>query len=117
MSVADKYNKEKLFDFDTPEDFEYKALSDLFNDNGEAKVYPVKALYINTKSRYGDAPVIVTDTCLVNVPSHMTDTVKQMLADREAVDDINAGKVGFTIYQYEAKKRSGKFFNVKWVDL
>lgn len=117
MSVASKYNKEKLFDFETPKDFKYESLSDLFTQNGKDKIYPVKALYINTKSRYGDAPVIVTDTCMVNVPGHMCDTVRAMMADIEAVEDINSGKVGFTIYQYQARGRNGLFFNVKWVDM
>lgn len=117
MSIAGKYNKVNKFTFQVPDDFKYKSLADLFNDNGEKHVYPVKAIYINKKSRYGDAPVIATDECLVNVPSHMLDTVKEMLEDEELVNAVNDDKFGFTIYPYNTGRAKGTFYSITWVDM
>lgn len=117
MSIADKYNKTKVFNFTIPSEYQYHSLSDLFEKNGKNKTYPVKALYINKKSRYGDAPIVATDECLVNLPSHLLDTVKEMINDDELVDAVNAGKFGFTIYTYENKQRKELCFSVNWVDM
>lgn len=117
MSIADKYNKSKMFNFSIPSEYEYHTLSELYSDNGKKKVYPVKALYINKKSRFGDAPIVATDECLVNLPSHLLDTVKDMMKDDEVVDAVNESKLGFTIYQYENKNRNEMCFSINWVDM
>lgn len=85
--------------------------------NGENHVYTVKALYINKKSQYGDAPVIATDECLVNAPSHLLDTVNEMILDEEVHEAANNGALGFTIYSYSTDKRKGTFYSIKWVDI
>lgn len=113
---ANRFNKGRKFDVDTS-NFEYESLADLFNANGKDKVYPLTAIYINTKSKFGDAPVFATDTCFVNVPSHMLDTAKEILSDDDAIDDINKGRVGFTIYPYTAEKFNRDTFGVNFVDM
>lgn len=117
MGVANKYNKTKLFDFSIPSEYKYVSLSELFQKNGKDKIYPVYAMYINKKSRYGDAPIVATDTCLVNLPSHLLETVKDMMKDDEVVDACNEKKLGFQIYQYENKQRKELCFSVNWVDM
>ncbi len=71
-------------------------------------------MYINTKSRYGDAPVVVTDECVVNLPSFLLDTVKEMIADDELTTAINSGMFGFKIYEYEGNNGYG--LSVNWLD-
>lgn len=117
MSIASKYNKGNGFEFRVPESFEYRTLDELFNQNGEGHVYTVKALYINKKSQYGDSPVIATDECLVNAPSHLTDTVNEMILDDEVHEAANNNELGFTIYPYNTDKRKGTFYSIKWVDI
>lgn len=117
MSIANKYNKAAGFDFKVPEDFVYHSLDELYKSNGEETVYTVKALYINKKSAYGDSPVIATDKCLVNIPSHMLETFKEMILDEEVHEACNNNKLGFTIYTYTTDKRKGNFYSVRWVDL
>lgn len=113
MDFLSKYNKKSLFNYDSEVERDYCTLADLVECNGTDAVYPVQALFINTKSRFGDAPVLVTSQWLVNAPKHLTDTVKAMCADNEAVEAINAGKVGFKVYQYAGKNGIG--FSVEWV--
>lgn len=115
-SFASRFNKSRKFDIDTT-NFQYASLCDLFNQNGAEFVYPVRAIYINTKGKYADAPVIATDDCFVNCPSHMTETAREILADDEAIADINAGKVGFQIYGYTASKYHKDCFGVEFVDV
>lgn len=116
MGIANKYNKVNLFEFTIPKDFEYRSLHDLFNDNGKDFVYEVRALYINKKSKFVESPIVATNQYLVNLPKHMTDTVKEMMRDEEFVNAVNSGTVGFTIYTYETKNRAELCYSVNWVD-
>ena len=115
MGVAGKYNKAKRFDFEAGKDFEYKKLEDLYVE-GEVNIFPLKALYVNTKGKFGDKPLAVTDKCFVNLPNHLLDTVKEMLADDELIKAINEGEVGFEIYSYEDKTYNKLCYSVNWID-
>lgn len=107
-----KFNRTKLFDFTAPEGFEYKSLEQA----KEIKdVFPVRAVYINTKSKFGDAPVMATDDFFINLPKHQLESVKSIMADSEAVHAINAGFVAIQIYDYE---KDGKTYQgVNWKDV
>ena len=115
MSILNKYNKSvKLFNYEIGENPIYKTLKELYESDKE-KVYVIKALYINTKSRYGEAPVIATEDFLVNAPSHLVETVKQMRNDFELIDFINQDKIGFKIYEYELNGKT--YYSVNWIEL
>lgn len=116
MSFANRFNKGKKFDFNT-EGLEFTSLSDLYNGNGADAQYTLKAVFINTKSKFGDTPVFASDKFLVNAPSHLLDTVKEILSDAEAVASINNNKVGFSIYPYKSEKFNVDTFGIKFVDL
>ena len=92
------------------------SLSDLFNNNGKDAIYPVKAIFINTKSKFADAPVIATDKFLVNIPSHMTDTCREILNDNESIESINNDEVAFTIYSYHNATYNSECFSIKFVE-
>ena len=116
MSFASKHNSAaRKFNFEIPKDFEYKSLSDIYREYGELEGYKVNALYINTKSKFGDAPVIATDNEMVNAPQHMLEQVKAALQDKESIDQINAGKVGFKLYKYS--NEYGEALGIEWLDL
>ena len=113
---ASKYNKGGKFVINT-NDFSYEKLEDLYNINGEDKVYPLTAIYINNKSKFGDSPVFATDNFFVNIPAHMLDVSYEILADDESIEAINNGEVGFTIYNYTDKKFKKECYGVKFVDI
>ena len=100
-----KYGKNFVFDIDFEKD--YVGLKDLYKEDRNA-VHVIKGLYINTKGMYGDAPVFETVEYLVNIPSHMTETCKDILSDEEAIEEINSGKVGFSVRQYEKDVKGKK---------
>lgn len=112
--VASKYNKVKRFDVNT-DGFEYKKLEELYVE-GEVNIFPLKALYINTKGKFGDRPLAVTNKEFVNLPNHLLETVREMLNDAELIEAINAGEVAFEIYSYEDRNYNKLCYSVNWVD-
>jgi len=114
MSMLSKFNKGQRFTYQAPQGTEWYKLSDLVDNNTLEAVYPVKALYVNHKSKYGDEPVIVSSGALINAPQHLLSTVEEMLNDDEVVKYINDGNVSFKVYEYESK--NGKGYSVRWID-
>lgn len=116
MSFAKRYNSPKAhFNFELPENHPFKKPSELVADNGIEAVYTLKACYINKKGLYGDEPVLITEQCFVNAPTHIKSTIENVLKDEQAIKLINLDKVGFKFYQYENKH--GKQYGLEWVDL
>lgn len=111
-----KFNKERLFDIDTTE-FDYVDLEDLYNKNGEGAVYQVRGLYIGTKSNYDpETPILATNEEYVNLPVHQLAEVKAMLADKRAIEGINAGNCGFKIEKYYQKRFKKDCYAAIWGD-
>ena len=116
-SFASKFNK-TTFGIDTT-NFKYTKLADIFNSNSEGgkdAVHKINGLYVH-KSSLGDSPVIIDEENkrLVNLPSHTAETIREILADDEAVKTIEDGKVGYTIYDYESHGK--KCYSISFVDL
>lgn len=116
-SFASKFNK-TTFGIDTT-DFQYAKLADIFNseyEGGKDVIHNINGLYVH-KSQLGDSPVIIDEKNkrLVNLPSHTAETVREILADDEAVQTIKDGKVGYTIYEYESHGK--KCYSISFVDL
>lgn len=115
-SFAQKFNKTS-FGIDIT-DFSYCKLVDLYNNNengGGDVVHSINGLYVH-KSQLGDSPVCidVENKLLVNLPSHTAESVREILSDNEAIEDIKSGKVGYTIYEYESHGK--KCYGINFVD-
>lgn len=116
-TFADRFNK-VTFNIDTT-DYVYTKLGDIYNskNNGGADVmHRIDGVFINN-SQFGDSPVIINNEhkLLVNLPKHMGDTIRGILADSEAVDLIKSGKAGFVIYEYESYGK--KCYSINFIDL
>ena len=115
MSYATKFNKGSKFNFKTDDDPQYVSLEVLYNKNPD-QIHDVKALYINIKSRFGDAPCVAIDpVIIVNLPSHLLETVKEMINDDECVAAINNNEVKFKIYSYKDKTFNKTCYGVEWL--
>ena len=115
MSYATKFNKGNKFTFKPVDDAQYVSLEDLYNKNPD-QIHDVKALYINTKSKFGDAPCVAIDpVIIVNLPKHLLETVKEMINDNECVDAINNNEVKFKIYSYKDKTFNKTCYGVEWL--
>ena len=116
FSFASLFNKTS-FGIDTT-DFPFVKLADIYNgekDGGGDVVHPINGMYVH-KSQLGDSPVIIDaeNKRLVNLPAFTGDTVREILANSDAVDAIKANKVGYTIYEYES--HSKKCYGIIFVD-
>lgn len=79
----------------------------------EGVQYPIEALFINTKGKFGDQGVIYTSDYIVNLPNHLTSLIEEMRNDNEVTDAINARKLAFEVYQYESEQgRKGYSINI-----
>lgn len=80
------------------------------------KVYAIKAIGAH-KAKFGDSVFAVTAGGEgINLPTWLTDTVKEVLADEESVEEIKAGKVGLKFSPYETKSGQ-KTTNVEFVEI
>lgn len=117
MSIASKYNKGSAFTYQAPKDTPFTTLESLYQTDGEGTVYPLHSMYINNKSKYGDTPVAITDGYFVNLPRHMLDTVRDMMADMELIAAVNDGHVGFTVRPYVRNGDNKPLYSVTWLDI
>ena len=116
-SFANKFNKVS-FGIDT-KDFQYIKLGDVLNsiDNGTPNVvHKIDGLFVH-RSKLGDSPVIIDaeHKVLINLPAHLAETVREICADNEAVEDIKNGKAGYTIYTYESHGKT--CYGIKFADI
>ena len=119
MSFAHKYNKGSAFDVNTT-GFVYRNLSEL----KPGEIVMLYGLFVNakrTRRKKWDSPVAIGEDCFWNLPTYMTDQVRDILADAEAVSDIQSGKVGFIRRDYTYKDAyTGEDVDgigIEWVDL
>lgn len=116
MKFADKYNKSfAQFTFKPADGTEYRSLKEMYNGENGDNIYPVKGMYINRKSKFGDSPVIVSDEYFINLPKHLLENVQEMLKDNELIEAINANKFGCEVYEYETNGKT--CYSVNWVDM
>lgn len=103
MGIASHNMRETRFKVDTT-GFEFKKLSELFDPKKPETVFSVYGLYINRKSKYGDSPFAASDGYFISLPAHLADVVRSILADDEAVTQMNEGKAGLVIRPYPDDK-------------
>ena len=115
MSILNKYNKGNQFEFKTPRTHKYATLSELAKRFGLEKTHSVRALYTNDKSKFGVAPIAVTNDVIVNLPHHLLETVLEMMGDVEVAELANNNRLGIKLYQYEGANGTG--YSVNWVEL
>lgn len=108
------FNKGKSIDWNyKTEGFEFKNASEL----EVGKVYPIHGCFTTPDSGYGVGGIIILDDCLMNVPASYVDTVKDIMADEETVEEIKAGKAGVKIDTYVSKKFKRTGYSLEFVEL
>lgn len=119
MNIKDIINKHQKqaahFDFEEKER-DFIKLSDLEEKYPKA-THNILAIFINTESKFGAHPTIVTDDYNVNLPKHLLDLSESIRSDDDAVQAINERKIGFKIYKYKFKQgREGYSINLVSLD-
>lgn len=109
--ILSKYQQTVNFDFEERER-EFISLKDFAKKMGTENTYPIEAIFINTKSKFGDNGVIYCRNYMINLPIHLTKLCEDLRQDNDFVEAVNDGQVGFNIYQYEGKHGLGYSINL-----
>ena len=99
------------FEYDNEKEREYIKLGEL----DMSKTYPIEALFINTKGKFGDQGVIISGDYIVNLPNHLTEMIEDMRQDDEMAEAINDRLFDFEIYEFESKKYNRKSHSINLV--
>lgn len=114
MGIANKYNKKSPFTAQIPKDAPFFTLDQLKDVKEPIKIL---TMWINTKSQYGDHPVIGTETGKVDIPKGYTATVKKMMQDDEVIDAVNHGKLAFQVRSYHSEKYNKDCYAIDFIDI
>lgn len=112
-NILNKYSNggAPQYNFDKHER-EFKKLQELQLADEGVK-YPIEALFINTKGKFGNQGVIYTSDAIVNLPNHLTSLIEDMRNDQEVTDAINARQLAFEVYEYVSEQgRQGYSINI-----
>lgn len=110
--LLNKYsNGGAKFEYDNEKERDYIKLGEL----DMSKTYPIEALFINTKGKFGDQGVIISGDYIVNLPNHLTEMIEDMRKDDEMVEAINDRLFDFEIYEFESKKYNRKSHGINLV--
>lgn len=111
-----QYNKGSLFDIDFTAR-EWTKLEDLFNEQ-EGRTFQIDGLFINNKSKYGARPFVAFDQVyLADLPQHMLEVVEEMIGDPYVVEEINDGKVGFSVRAYMSKNYNRECYSIRFEEI
>lgn len=102
--------------------YNFIKLSEAYQDE---KMFPehmlsVYGLFINKKGKFQPHPVAIVDTdhkVAVDLPSHLTDDVQNMLDSDEIVNYIKDGHCGIKIEPYFSSTWKKNFYGVQWLDI
>lgn len=117
MTIS-KFNESiAYFTYDKEKSRPYTNLETLYKEHGKDKVYKVLGLYIN-EGKFGEQGSAVLEDIQVNLPKHLNNVIKEIRSDEKLVSDINAGLVGFSIYEYIPKNYNNiKAYSIRWEDI
>ena len=114
MGILDEFNKEVvIYEYDLPEDKRnFYNLSEIYNSGVYHK--EVKGFFINTKGKYGENAIVVSDDCFISLPQHLTEVVKKMMHNTTITELINKGMIYLRIRPYN--KGNNTYYSVVWLD-
>lgn len=106
-SFAEKYNKgnENPFKFDL-NGYDFTSLKELYNADHN-KVHALDGFYF-TRCKFGVKVVVVMSDVKkrVDMPIYLTKVFNDIVNNKDAVNDIKNGKVGFIVRKYESHGRN-----------
>lgn len=81
--------------------FSFKKIGDLYNE-GINRVQ-VFGFFFTKSDNYGLQPNAILNDCLLNLPTHLKDTVSKMLANEDCINAIKNGECSLSFRQYNSK--------------
>ena len=93
-------------------DFPFKKLSEY----SEGDMLTARGFYINSKGKYKPHPIVILDDVKVDLPEHLTETVKLILENVEMCEAVDNGKCMLEVYKYDSSQRKD-CYSVKFLDV
>lgn len=94
-----KYNKTGINWGIETDGFAYVKLAEL----EEGKIYPLRGMFVTPDNGFGEGAVLITDSCMVNIPQRYVQMINEIRASKEDVEEIIAGKCGFHYETFTSK--------------
>lgn len=100
--------------------FEYKSLSEIFDAKHPDQVFSVYGLYVGKfyskrEKKEVENCFAASDGFFISLPSHLVETVKSILTDDEAVDQMNGSAAGLVIRPYD--KDGETYYTADFLDV
>ena len=100
--------------------FEYKSLSDLYDEKKPNMVFSVYGAYIGSfysrkQKKEVDCCFVASDGFFISLPTHLVETVREILSDDEACEEMNNSQAGLVIRPYE--KDGEMFYSADFVEV
>lgn len=109
-----KFNKTNRIDWGvSSEKLPYKKLGEVFNEG--VKLVKIRGFYL-LNGRFGKQANAITDSCILNVPKHMVETIEGILNDSEAVKAIKNGECWITIRKYHSTTYNKDCYSFDFVE-
>lgn len=96
-----KFNKNVVEWNVKTEGFSFKKISELVS-KGVEKVQVFGFFFVKSES-YGFQPVAILKDCLLNLPIHKVEVIKEMLANSEVIEAIKNGECSIKFRHYHSK--------------
>lgn len=101
-----QFNKGSKYDFNT-KDLEFKKIKEIYISGG-LNIYPTFGLIKNTKNELGLSYALISKDMLINVPSHMNDTLNAMYDNEQITQAFNNGDIYVQFVKTEYNNAFGK---------
>lgn len=110
MGFAAAHNHGARFSINT-EGFEFRKITEFPLETEMT----VRGALISKGGKYGDSASIILDDCFMNIPKHMVDDVKDLLSNPEAIEQVEAGLLACSIYEYKDTNDKTQR-SIRWID-
>lgn len=109
-----KFNKTNRIDWNVNfSNFPYRKIADVYSEG--VKFVKIRGFYVQN-GKFGKQANAITDSYILNLPKHATETIEQILDDSEAVESIKNGECWIQLYSYHSKTYNRECFSFNFVD-
>lgn len=96
---------------------EFIKCKELIEDGEEESgVIDLLGFFITSDSGYGRGAVLITKDALVNIPSKYVESLTQMYADQNVIDQIKSGKAAFKVTTFYSTKFKRNGYAIEFID-
>lgn len=109
-----KFNKTNHIDWNVnSSNFPFRKIADVYGEG--VKLVKIRGFYVQ-EGKFGKQANAITDSYILNLPKHATETIEQILDDSEAVESIKNGECWIQLYPYHSKTYNKECFSFNFVD-